>query len=131
MKGQRTDKPDRSMFADRLQSFRHAFSGIGLLLGTQANARIHALATVLVVALGLALGLSAGDWCWLVVAIVMVWMAEALNTAFEYLCDVVAPEYNPRVKRAKDLAAAAVLVAATGSVIIGILVFGKYLLKLA
>jgi diacylglycerol kinase (ATP) len=57
-----------------------------------------------------------------------VWTAEALNTAFESLCDVASPEFHPMVERAKDVAAGAVLVAAIGSVVIGLLVFGPRLL---
>ncbi len=59
-----------------------------------------------------------------------VWMAEALNTAFELLADVASPEFHPVVAQAKDVAAGAVLLSAIGSVAIGILVFGPYFLRL-
>ena len=59
-----------------------------------------------------------------------VWTAEALNTAFEALCDVASPEFHPAVERAKDVAAGAVLVAAIGALCIGACVFGPKLLAM-
>lgn len=112
---------------DRIKSFGFAFSGIAAMLRTQHNAWIHLAATVAAVALGLWFGIARGEWVLLVVAIVSVWTAEALNTAFEFLCDVASPEFHPLVKQAKDVAAAAVLIAATGATIVGLLVFAPYI----
>ena len=70
---------------ERICSFRYAFRGIGVLIGSQHNAWIHALATIAVVAAGLSLSLSRGEWCWVVLAIMAVWTAEALNTCLELL----------------------------------------------
>ncbi len=117
-------------WAARARSFGFAFRGVVTLLATQHNAWIHAAATVVVVGLGLALGVSRLEWALLVFAIALVWTAEGLNTALEWLCDVAAPEYHPLVKKAKDVAAAAVLLAAIGSALIGLLVFGPRLLAL-
>jgi diacylglycerol kinase len=111
----------------RLRSFAHAARGWRTLLTTQANARIHAVATVLVVAAGLSLRVDAGDWCWLIAAITAVWAAEAFNTALEFLADEVSLEHRERMGRAKDLAAAAVLGTAIGALVIGALVFVPYL----
>ena len=115
----------------RVASFRNAFRGIGAMLATQHNAWIHAVATLSAVGLGLALGIDRGEWLAVVLAIIAVWTAEALNTAFEALCDVASPEFHPLVARAKDVAAGAVLIAAIGAVVIGALVFGPRLLTLA
>ena len=117
-------------FTGRIRSFGAAFAGIGTLLKSQQNAWIHAFATVAVIIAGLLLKITSAEWCWIVLAIVCVWMAEALNTAFEFLADVASPDYNPLVKKAKDIAAGAVLISAIGAVIIGILVLGPYVLKL-
>lgn len=117
-------------WAARARSFGFAFRGVVTLLSTQHNAWIHAAATVVVVALGVALGVSRLEWALLIFAIALVWTAEGLNTALEWLCDVAAPEYNPLVKKAKDVAAATVLLAAIGSALIGLLVFGPRLLVL-
>ncbi|GAA0578502.1 diacylglycerol kinase [Rhizomicrobium electricum] len=110
----------------RAKSFRYAFAGLWLMLRTQHNAWIHLAGTLAVCAAGWALHVSNADWRWLVVAIVMVWIAEALNTAFEHLCDVVSPDFHASVKASKDIAAGAVLICALGAVVIGALVFVPY-----
>jgi len=117
--------------AARLESFRCAFRGVWTLLASQQNARIHLLATACACGLGLLIGLSLLEWCAIVVAIVMVWAAEALNTAFELLCDAASPEFHPLVQKGKDVAAGAVLLSALGAVVIGLLVFVPHLLRIA
>jgi diacylglycerol kinase (ATP) len=112
----------------RLKSFRFAFEGLAFMLRTQHNAWLHLIATILVIAAGLFLRVSAADWRWLVAAITLVWLAEAMNTAFEYLCDVVQPEFHISVKRAKDIAAGAVLICAIGAAMVGVLTLAPYLL---
>lgn len=114
----------------RIASFGNAFRGLAELLATQHNAWIHAAATLAVCALGALLGISAGEWLAVVLAIAAVWSAEAMNTAFESLCDVVSPELHPRVRRAKDVAAGAVLASATGAAAVGLIVFGPRLVSL-
>ena len=107
----------------RARSFLHAFRGIGTLLRTEHNAWIHAAATVVVTAAGLLVGLEAVEWGLIVLAIALVFSAEAFNTALEVLADAVHPDPHPLVGRAKDLAAGAVLLAAMGAVVIALLVF--------
>ena len=114
----------------RLKSFQHAFAGLAYMLRTQHNAWLHVLATLGVVAAGFAFRITASDWRWLVVAIVLVWVAETINTAFEHLCDVVQPEFHDSVKRSKDIAAGAVLICVFGAVVLGVQVFAPYLLAL-
>ena len=114
----------------RLRSFGHAFRGLKVLLQTQPNARIHAVATVLVVAAGVLLRISPAEWALIVLAIAGVWTAEALNTAIEFLVDLVSPDPHPLAGKAKDIAAGAVLIAAIGSAVIGGFVFGPHLLRL-
>src|SRR5262245_239785 len=118
----------RLTFTGRLRSLRWALRGIAVMLHSQHNAWLHAVATVAVGATGLALGLSAAEWCWIVLAVVAVWTAEALNTAFEFLTDVASPGFHPLAEKAKDVAAGAVLISALGALTIGALVFGPHLL---
>ena len=113
--------------AGRLKSIGFALEGLSTMLRTQHNAWVHLAATIVVAAGGLALGLSAGEWIALVLAIAIVWLAEGLNTAFELLCDVASPQFHPLVKQAKDVAAAAVLIAAVAAVMVGVLVFLPHL----
>ncbi len=112
-----------ALFA-RLRSFRYAFAGLGHMLRTQPNARIHAAATLLVTALGLWLRLDALSWALLAAAVTVVWAAEACNTALEAAIDLASPQIHPVAKAAKDAAAAGVLLAAGGAVVIGLLVLG-------
>ena len=119
-----------SYLTGRLRSFGHAFRGLTILLRTQHNARIHALATILVVAVGALLRISPAEWALIALAIVCVWVAEALNTSIEFLVDLASPERHPLAAKAKDVAAGAVLIAAIGSVIVAVLVFGPPVLRL-
>jgi diacylglycerol kinase (ATP) len=86
------------------------------------------VATTAVVAVGLYFHLTRFEWCWIILAIISVWTAEALNTAFEFLTDVASPAFHPLAEKAKDVAAGAVLITAIGSVLIGVLIFGPHLL---
>lgn len=115
-------------FTGRVRSFKFAFAGIWTMLRSQHNAWIHAAATVAVVAAGFVFSVSPSEWCWLVLAVMSVWMAEALNTAFELLADVASPEFHHLVKSAKDVAAGAVLISAIGAVVIGVLVLGPHVM---
>jgi len=108
----------------RARSFVYAWRGVAALLRTQSNARIHAAATLGVLLLGAVLGVPRTGWAVLVLAIALVWSAEAVNTAFEFLCDRVSPEFHPLVERAKDVAAGAVLLAAAGAAVAGLLILG-------
>ena len=120
----------RFTFRSRIQSLRHAINGIVLMLKSQHNAWIHATASILVLLVGGLLRLTPSQWCWLVIAIMTVWTAEALNTALEFLADVASAEFHPSIEKAKDVAAGAVLIAATGSVVIALFILGPYVLKL-
>jgi len=114
-------------FYGLLKSFGYATAGIAFCLRTQRNALIHLLAAIFVCAAGLSLDVSKEDWRWLILSISLVWFAELINTAFEHLCDVTSPDFNPSVRVAKDVAAGAVLVCSLGAAAIGILTFMPYL----
>lgn len=116
--------PRRRAAARRLESFSHAVSGLWFLLRTQPNARIHLLATVVVVAMGWVFRITVLEWVGVILVIVAVWTVEAMNTALELLADVSSPEYHPLIGRAKDVAAAAVLISALGAAVVGLLIFG-------
>ncbi len=117
-------------FSGRIRSGVHALQGIIELLKSQHNARVHAVATFGVIVAGLFFGLSAWEWCSLVLIITAVWVAEAFNTAFEFLCDVVSPDFDPLVKKSKDVAAGAVLLCAMGGVAVGLIIFIPHLLSI-
>jgi diacylglycerol kinase (ATP) len=116
------DYPKRSL--NRIDSFRHAFAGLFYMLRTQRNAWVHTAATVGVVSLGLWLRLDALSWSSLALAIGLVWASEFVNTALEAVVDLASPGIHPMARVGKDVAAAAVLVGAITSVIVGLLVLG-------
>ena len=102
-----------------------------MLLRTQANARIHAVAAIVVVIAGWFFGITRGEWCAIVGAIGLVFTAEGINTAIEAAVDLASPERHPLAERAKDVAAGAVLLASLAAAIIGLLIFGPRVLALA
>jgi len=111
-----------------LAAFRHAFAGWRHALQTQRNARIHAAASAAVAGLALWLRLGWPEWALLTLAVGMVWMAEALNTALEAVVDLASPDEHPLARVGKDVGAAAVLVAALTAAGVGILILGPPLL---
>jgi len=117
-------------FSGRIRSFRDAIAGVLRMIQCQHNAWIHAAATLVVLAAAFVLRISAADWCWIILAISIVWTAEALNTAFEFLADAASPDFHPLVRDAKDVAAGAVLLTATAAVVIGSIVFWPYVERL-
>jgi diacylglycerol kinase len=113
----------RGFFSREADSFACAFRGIAALLKSEVHARIHLAATVGVLALGWWSDINAGEWMAVVLSIGLVWTAEALNTAIEYVADLAHPDEHPEVKKLKDLAAAAVLFASVAAFVVGLIVF--------
>ena len=109
--------------ASVLRSFGPALVGLAWSLKTQRNLQVHAIATALVVGFGLWLQLVAWEWCVVMLAVGLVWVAELLNTALEMLADRVSMEREEPIRRVKDAAAAAVLLAALAALGVGLVVF--------
>jgi len=114
----------------RAASFQYAFQGLIDLFKTQPNARIHLLATMLVVSAGFYFQISRTEWMAVSLCIALVISLEAANTALEYLTNLVSPAYHPLAGKAKDAAAAAVLVAAISAVTVGTMIFLPHILDL-
>jgi diacylglycerol kinase len=112
----------------RLRSFRYAISGWWYVIRTQRNAWIHAVVSVAVILMCLWVRLARRDWAVIIVAIAMVWTAEFINTALEAIVDLASPQHHPLARVGKDVGAAAVLIAAGASILIGLLVIGPPLL---
>jgi len=111
------------VFFMNIHSFRYAFRGLADMLRTQPNARFHLAASVVVAGAGFWLEISRMEWIAVVVCMALVLALEAVNTALEYLTDLVSPEYHPLAGKAKDAAAGAVLVAAIAAAVVGGLIF--------
>jgi len=114
---------DKFSLKSRLESFKFSFNGILSLLKNEHNSRIHLLAAILAVFLGIIMHISLVEWSLLTVVIGMVFLTELLNTALETLADIIEPDKNEKIRKAKDYAAAAVLVSAIIALIIGGLIF--------
>jgi diacylglycerol kinase (ATP) len=110
-------------FTGRIRSVRHAASGVARMVRCQHNAWIHLVATLIAISAGFVFRLSSAEWCWIILAISIVWTAEALNTAFEFLADAASPQFHPLVRDAKDAAAGAVLITAIASAVIALVIF--------
>lgn len=114
-----------------IQAMRHALDGIATMFKEERNMRYHFLTAVLAMLIGGLLRIGLSDWLWLLLAIFLVFAAEFLNTVTEAVTDLlVNHHYNVEVKKAKDVAAGGVLLAACFAVLVGVLVFGPYLLRL-
>jgi diacylglycerol kinase len=100
------------------------------MLRSEFNARVHALATIVVVAAGFGFEIDTYEWLAVILAISGVWSAEAFNTAIEALGDAVTREEHPGIGRAKDMAAGAVLLTALGATAVAAIVFGRRLIAL-
>jgi diacylglycerol kinase (ATP) len=104
------------------RSFQHAYQGIVSAVRTQRNLRFHFFAALGVLIAGLILGVSALELAVLVLTICFIFVVEMLNTALEFVVDLVTEEYHPLAKLAKDVSAGAVLVSSAGAVLVGLLV---------
>ena len=110
-----------------LRSFRFAAAGVVFLVRTQPNARVHLVVAAMVFALAAWLRVGTTAWAVLLLDVALVLSLEAMNTAVEFAVDLASPEVHPLAKAAKDTAAAAVLVAAALSVLVGLLLLGPAL----
>lgn len=113
-----------------LISFKHAFVGIFSAFKTEKNLKIHSLATILVILLGIYFKITKLEWLACILTISQVIVSELINTAIEESVNLASPGYNETAKIAKDVAAGAVLFAALISIIVGIIIFLPYILKL-
>lgn len=113
-----------SFLKKRLQSFEPPIHGVAILFRETPNARVELAIAIAALVFGFCFHLSAGEWTAILVLIGAVFSLEAVNTAIERLADYACgSKYDPLVKKAKDLAAAAVLIMACTSVIVGLYIF--------
>lgn len=108
---------------DRLQSFRYAFSGLKFLWNSEHNFRIHVVLTTCAILMGIAFRISLVEWIAIAFAVGLVMMTEALNTSIELIADLASPDYDERIKKIKDISAAAVLIVSLIAAIVGLLIF--------
>ena len=105
-----------------VRSFIYAFEGLWVLLRTQRNARVHLLAVLVVVVAGMWLKMEQSEWLAVTIISALVLALEAVNTAVEAVVDLASPEYHLLAKRAKDVAAGAVLIGALAALLVAALI---------
>ena len=125
-----SNKPDKKPVQRSILGINYAWNGIVYFFRTQQNGRIQAIVALLVIVFGYLLKLSRTEWLIVVVCIAMVLAAEMINTAIEYLTDLVSPHYDIKAGRIKDVAAGAVLITAIGAAIVGVWIFLPRLIEL-
>ena len=113
-----------------LKSFTYSFEGLIQAIRQNQNLRIHMAIAVVVIILGLVLKVSPFGMGILAVLILLVIMAEMVNTALEEMVDLIVTEHRRQAKIAKDVASGMVLVAAIGSAVVGAFIFLPHVLKL-
>jgi diacylglycerol kinase len=114
-----------------LRSFVFAFAGIRSAFGSELNFRIHTVAAILALCLSAVLKISTTEWILVFFCIAFVLVVELLNTALEKLSDVVHPDIHPGIKKVKDIAAGAVLIAALFSIATGMIIFVPKIIAVA
>lgn len=118
------------MATERILSFKHAFSGIWTALKEEPNLIFHLLAGLMVLILGTILNITILEWLILILTIGLVISLELTNTAIEELVDSFTASEHPAAKKAKDVAAGAVLIASITAIIIGLFIFLPYVANL-
>lgn len=111
----------------RVESFGYSFNGIRIAWREEYNFRFQIICTLIVLALSWALHISRIEFLIVLSMIGFVLTAETLNTSLEELCDKFQPTHDPHIAKIKDLAAGAVLIAASTSFIVGCVIFIPYL----
>jgi diacylglycerol kinase (ATP) len=123
-------KSDKFSLKSRIGSFRFALNGMRSLLKYEHNSRIHVISAIIALVLGIVFKLKISEWCLLLVVTGLVLITELLNSSLESLADRIDPEWDEQIMRAKDYAAAAVLLSALIALITGCLIFIPKLLAL-
>ncbi|EDP67389.1 diacylglycerol kinase [Carnobacterium sp. AT7] len=106
-----------------LDSFKYAFKGILTAFQEERNMRSHILIGLIVLILCAFLNLVVNEWLWVIFSVFLVIIMEVWNTVIENVVDLAAKDqYHPLAKKAKDMAAAAVLVTATFSIVVAAII---------
>jgi len=106
-----------------LKAIGHALAGIVLFFRTEANAKLHLLASAIAIGISLFVGIDASEWLWIALAISLVLVSEMLNTAIEGLCDKITTDQDPKIKVIKDISAGAVLLASGFALVVAAIIF--------
>ena len=113
----------RFSIAKRIKSFSFAFNGLRILFKEEHNSRVHLFATIIVIIAAILFEVNIYEWVAIVFAIGLVITVEIINTAIENIADYLTTDKNEKIKKIKDLSAAAVLISAMTALLIGLIIF--------
>ncbi len=113
------------IFQKRVAAFRYAINGVVDAIATQIHMKLHIIAAVVVILAAWFFQIKRWEWAVVLLTIGIVWAAEIMNTAIEYVVNLVSPDYHILAGKAKDAAAGAVLVISMSALCIGFIIFGK------
>jgi diacylglycerol kinase len=113
-----------------VRSFGYALEGLATIVRTQPNFWVHVAAACAALVLGVVVHLGPVELALIVLSIGLVLVVESVNTAIETMCDLISPGHDPLIKRAKDISAASVLIAAAAALVLGVLLLGPPLARL-
>jgi diacylglycerol kinase (ATP) len=123
-------KSNKFILRSRLESFKFALNGLLSLLKNEHNSRIHLIGAIAAIIMGIIVKLNYYEWSMVIIVIGIVFLAELLNSSIESLADIIDPDWNELIMRAKDYSAAAVLISAIIAIVVGCLIFIPKLLVL-
>lgn len=120
-------KSFKSLARKHARSYKYAFRGLSSIFANQLNFKIEFIIAIFVIVLSVMLDITRIEWVVIMFSIFLVLICEALNTAIEAISDALIKDFHEEIKYAKDVGAGAVLLAAVGSVIAGLVVFTPYI----
>ncbi len=114
----------------RILSFKYAIEGLVTALRDEPNLKIHVFLAGVAIILGFLFSITWEEWLAILILIGLVISVELTNTAIEELVDSFTGENHPSAKKAKDVAAGAVLIASITALVVGIVIFLPYFIRL-
>lgn len=112
-----------SFISGRIKSVKHAIKGGKILLTTEHSIIAQLIIGVIMTVAGFIIGLTATEWMFQITAIALIIIAEAANTAVEYLCDYIHPKHDENIGLIKDIAAGIPFIAAIFAIILGLIIY--------
>ncbi len=112
-----------NFFLNRLKSVKYAAKGFWILITSENSIIAQLIIAIIMIIIGFIMHISATEWMFQLVAIGLVLVAEALNTAIEKIADFIHPEYHKQIGRVKDISAGAAFFAAIFAIIIGLIIY--------
>ena len=114
---------ERNFFLNRLHSVKFAVKGFWILITSENSIIAQVIIGIIMTIFGFIMHISATEWMFQLLSIVLVLVAESLNTGIEKLCDFVHPDYHKQIGRIKGISAGAAFFAAIFAVIIGLIIY--------